>query len=946
MGLQAVCSPSPRPKSASRNTPRPRSCGTTYVRSAATAGSAEPHPEQSHENVKRPLSARAHVRWSPERRLCTNGFTDTDLLPPRTISRIGEKLAPYRVHEPSCLSQQLAQASYEQFKLVEEACGASSASVPDKQAPAVSSSPLAALSLLPSAWRPTAEEVAEEASASRCTKAQAAASLIAGREYVMALTKTKHKSPELGDLTVSLQEGHLDVKAWVRWLNSTAVPSRARVTQASERCKSLPVPEKVLAALALLCNVRQVRSVDLSSLGLEKVPGALRAYQGVRSVNLSFNRPLRSLADLPTSLEAVDLAGCQNLTDVSPLGTLPILKAADLSCCGSLADVTPMLAGLVPSISGRGSSIVDGRNVKEEQVEGHVCASQTERSSCRRLFLQEVAALGHPSLSWLCLSGCEKLQSGVELLSRCQALSFVDLFDCLMVEPERCYTASFATHIQNLVWPSVSMLGEYARREALPTPRLETMLEKAAAAVVLKQEFAANRQRAEWLGEMSKQTVTSTVDAAERAFKDLEIPGKRDALALTETPIFAEVAWQASRGGDNDSGGKIAGTRRVARGKLASCIGPFAFSCGLRAANFKAAGGLQHCALFKILDADRDGWISKEDFKILTKPAVPQEKMAYAIGAVLGRHNGACDTTAADFAGDRSKIDRPRIVECLVIAGVDAQLANLVAEAIDFCAQGVLPAFSEVADAVKAALKHGLSCFVIAYEASLVEDFRDFLKHKYETPSQAFAAFDTNGNGSVSLEEFRRVAADTLQWPKAAVPSASEVVFRILNRSGNHKLEAQDFDALDVFSANRTLEAMESVGRSLHKFPRERPTRLVKMNLDASVLLDQGTGMSRRTFAACWQDLGSRNFGVDGKMVFGLLDLEYRDRIFRDQMLVLSDAMLRRAEIVALAELSNFLRTKFESLEAAFTSLVTAHTVQRDTHKSGNKERQSGKAKR
>eukprot|EP00930_Biecheleria_cincta_P035656 TRINITY_DN24504_c0_g1_i1.p1 TRINITY_DN24504_c0_g1~~TRINITY_DN24504_c0_g1_i1.p1 ORF type:complete len:1056 (-),score=164.43 TRINITY_DN24504_c0_g1_i1:96-3146(-) len=1010
-------SPSPRPESARRNAPRPKSAGTTYVRNATTASSAEQgheavkrpqsartharshpeqgheavkrplsartparsrpeqgheavkrplsartparsRPEQGHEAVKRPLSARTHVRWTPERRLCTDGFTDNDQLPPRNISARGEKLAPYRVHEPSCLSQHMAQASYEHYKLNEEAYEGSRTSAFAKQASRGSFSPPAILGLLPSSWRPTAEEVAEEARVSRCTKAQAAASLIAGREYVDALTRTKHKSPELVDLAARLQQGHLDVKAWVRWLNSAAVPSRsrARVTEASERCKSLPLPEKVLAALALLSNVKQVHSVDLSSLGLEKVPGALRAYQGVRSVDLSFNRPLKSLTDLPTSLEAVDLAGCQSLTDVRPLGTLPMLKAADLSCCESLGDVTPMLAGLLSPIATRGPNIVDGRSAKDEQAakeeqdECHVRAkpqtsgSQSERPSCGRLSLQEVAALGHPSLNWLCLSGCVKLQDGVELLSSCQALSFVDLFDCSLVKPEECFAASLAVHIQHLVWPSISMLGEYAEREALPTPRLEKMLDKAAMAVFLKQELAAKRQRSECLGEMSKATAAATVSAAERAFEDLEVPRSRDALAVSETPIFAEVALQASQVRDDESCRKNTGTGMVGRGQISSCIGPVALSCGLKAASFKPKGGLQYCALFKLLDADKDGWISKEDFNVLTKSAVPVEKMTDAIGAALGRHNGACDITAFDFAGNRSKIDRSRIVECLVIAGVDAQLASIVAEAVDFCSQGVLPAFSDREDAVKAALKHGLSCFVIAYEASVVEDFRDFLKEKFEASKQAFAALDANGNGSISMEEFRLVVAETLQWPKAAAPAALEVVFRVLDRSATHKLEVQDFDALDAFSADRTLQAMASVGRALHKFPRERPTRLLKMNLDASVLLDQGTGMSRRTFATCWQDMGSRNFGVDGKMVFGLLDLDYQNRIYREQMLVLSDAMLRRAEIVALAELSTFLKTKFESLEAAFASLVTALTVQREAHKSGHKA--AGKPKR
>ncbi|CAJ1341202.1 unnamed protein product [Effrenium voratum] len=92
-------------------------------------------------------------------------------------------------------------------------------------------------------------------------------------------------------------------------------------------------------------------------------------------------------------------------------------------------------------------------------------------------------------------------------------------------------------------------------------------------------------------------------------------------------------------------------------------------------------------------------------------------------------------------------------------------------------------------------------------------------------------------------------------------------------------------------------------------------------------------GIGRDSFVEAWKEIGSRAEGADPKITFGLLDFDGENRIYQDRMLVLCDALPRRAEFFALGNLAAHLQKTYGSLEDAYAALADINPVVEDKPK-------------
>ncbi|CAE8586884.1 unnamed protein product [Polarella glacialis] len=1043
-----------RPGGGGSGPSRPPSRGTTYVRESPSATKTG--------EEKTPHSARKTGGT-----LGLSAETLNEILRSASgktgQSELQNILRP-KLPEPSCFSQTLAQHAYERFRArdggpMRASLDAAYSSQTQAATKPMTSGVPQAWTALPCRWRPSPSEVAEEVQETGSSVAQAVAALLVGRDVASALARNT-------DYTGLIEKGTLDLKAWVRVANnlpqSARMPSVQGIAAAqtsgrggawvrvanklpqsaprpsvqggkgpgpelSTSAAALPLAERVLAAVALLHDVSQISTIDVSGMGLEAAPGSLQAYPGLTSVDLSRNRTLRNLGPLRgcLSLIAVNLAECQKLTDVRPLSVMPALEAVDLSNCDALEDVSPML--LATSAKARGFRPLSARvasskatttanndkqtatnnktNNNNNKVPGQASApqpcqavepsqlplsapqptaggllsapqqpkagvrlsfaEQSAQKSVQRPIsatpersraltelagaqqVQHVDGLGHPSLKWLCLSGCQCLEFGVELTKCCKALAFVDLFECLKVQPEAVDAVSSALQIRHLVWPSVDMLGDFAKVKEWPHSRLRRALQDATAAVAWKCEVATAGRGEARLPTLLGTRLAAAKQAAERAARDMGLSTDSRPL-ISDTPrgmlaLFAEAdSWQLVEGQVETRGGNSKGARDIAQDlptlKWTWCISPLSFSRGVHASKFKMEAELQYSELFHAIDLDRDGGISLQDLREIANATVLKADVDSAVAVLLCRHRCWCDAAAADLAGNRLQIDRSRITECLVVAGVDETMAPVVAEAIAYCSAERLKGIDLKERGFQAAIAHGLSGYAVAYAAALLESFLESLKQMFQASEEAFSWFDAESSGSIASEELC-TKLQNVAWQGASEPGDREVVSRILDLSGTGKITSQEFTTFWAFEAARTLEAMESTGRAISRFPTELPGPFSKFDLNPAAKAERNRGISRRDFVSSWKDLGHRTEGVSGRIVFGLLDWEGNNRIFREQMLVLVDALPRRGEVAAVAALNAHLTQQFGSLEEAHASLCTAGAADTTGHSQKDKKK-------
>jgi len=474
-------------------------------------------------------------------------------------------------------------------------------------------------------------------------------------------------------------------------------------------------------------------------------------------------------------------------------------------------------------------------------------------------------------------------------------------------------------------------LGEHAQAKAVPKDRLTEMLLSACAAVDEKCRLAAGSVKQEWLPQKTKQAANAALQAAHAAAADLGLTQDHSADFAPPKSIFAEVeaepdeevieakSWAWAK--VNTMSRRQSIQQMGARDTAARGITPLSLSKGMYFLGFKARRGMQLTDIFRVLDRDRDGLLMLEDLEAFAEQGQVTE-VDLAVGALLCRHHGGHDAVAANLAAKRTEIDRSRITECMIIAGVDENVARRSSKAIAYCAASISRGLAG-GHQVKDCLEHALSPFAIAYAASLVGDFKTCLEENFGDCTQAFSHFDRNGNALVSWQEFKSASEI---WPRSKEPGVLEVLFRILNRRGNRltwSLEPRDFEVLKEFDAERILDAMERAGRGIISYPKERPHRLRQFDLDASSVQDDQIDMSRTTFCNCWHDMQGTD-QTDAKTVFNFLDTNSDNRIGRRHMLILCDAMTRRGEVEVVTDMVCFLNNHFGNLQAAYDYLQKA----------------------
>ncbi|CAK9044060.1 Copia protein, partial [Durusdinium trenchii] len=536
------------------------------------------------------------------------------------------------------------------------------------------------------------------------------------------------------------------------------------------------------------------------------------------------------------------------------------------------------------------------------------------------LWPPRVRPLGHPSLRWLSFSGCKSLRCGLDHLPRCTQLHYVDLFGCPEVDAFSCFVAS-SDQVQ-LVWPSVEQLLTFAQRAAVPEQRTLELLEAAVKAVEEKKRQSSLEEPENGLLSMQKLVRNAAREAAATATLEIGVRELRPPKVVRS--IFPEVMTDTEEDDEKSEALSESEPEKVPepRGKVGECIRPWAFVRKLKADGFKPGTALQGTRLFRVLDEDRDGLISKEEFSILEVDFAGPEEINEAIGCLLKRHEMIHDVVARDLAGKRSKMDKKRLVECMVIAGVEEEMAGHAARCLLYCSRAMGRKLWARNDACKAALQHGLGASVIVYTLKLLESLQKFLQEKCQGMKQAFQQLDVTGRRRIAFEDFESGMKD-LDWPESFHNGILEVMFRVLDRDATGAFLEKDFAAFEHFSYEKTLEALVRVGRNLVKFPKERPDRLVKVKLDLLTVADPSdTGIGRSSFVEAWKEFGSKTEEADGKMVFGILDFDDMQRIYLDRLLVLVDALPRRSEFFGLAKLKAHLQKTHGSLQAAFVALA------------------------
>ncbi|CAE7222995.1 GIP [Symbiodinium sp. CCMP2592] len=295
----------------------------------------------------------------------------------------------------------------------------------------------------------------------------------------------------------------------------------------------------------------------------------------------------------------------------------------------------------------------------------------------RGLWPKEVLALGNPTLRWLSLSGCRALRKGLAHLRRCQALRFLDLFECDYVDAGEVLDACMAPQVDFVVWPSLEHLLRSARKAALSQSEVHDLMAAALDSAEEKRHLAHLEDVIHGLPACQKLAKAATRDAAARAAQDFGLPFEQTKVAKPKTSLFPELLPDESEDEEEASAEEDQEEDpQSSRGDLQACIHATAFVRRVRADGFKPTGDIQGTRLFRILDADRDGVLSKKDFGFLDLSLVPPHEVNEAIGLLLRRHQMLPDVVASDLAGHGSQIDLKRVVECMVIAGVEEEIAK------------------------------------------------------------------------------------------------------------------------------------------------------------------------------------------------------------------------------------------------------------------------------
>jgi len=702
--------------------------------------------------------------------------------------------------------------------------------------------------------------------------------------------------------------GLLDVRAWLAQ------------TPADIAEDDTVKPVRAIAAAAVLQSNTEsvgVRAVQLADMDLEEAPDTLHLLSSLMALSLSGNSLLRSVAALRRcgEIRALDLSGCSQLQDVRALGVLPYLEVLDLSQCSRLLDIRQLL---IPSKEGwapRSSGGIQPEESESPQLRGK---------------------LGHPTLSWLSLAGCTELRGGLSDIPRCPALAYVDLYGCLQVDPFDCHSASQAPKLQGgLVWPSLSVLEHAAAEQALSAPLKSTLAASATKAIAEKLRLARGQRPTPkdgaalpaLSGNAHREALRSALCAAAEMGMLPDKDARADPEALLESMLRASEASRAAQ--EDAAAPESRACRQPSKAQEPPSpppqrLSPVDFALAARAAGFEARGRIDACDVFRVLDMDCDGGLTLQELQALETGSATQAQADAAVQVLLQRRGGNLEALAADLAGDRSSVERHRLRECLIVAGIDELTAQRVTGTIVHCCQAAPTGAGDV----EGSLRHALGAFVVARSAELLVDFSVHLHGRFPRCEDAYWVLNENRSGSVSMEEFRTRVKNPLRW-QGVMPGTTEVLFRALDIDSTGNIGVLAFSLLEDFNAKAAIEAMLQAGRIISRGTVGGcPAALCP----PEAMAGDNRGFTRAEFQVAWKELAPEACrAVDARIIFGLLDINGNNFIQHEELALLTDALPRRAVSAAAGDLELLLKKRFGSLEAAHAALLQpdAHVILR-----------------
>jgi hypothetical protein len=466
------------------------------------------------------------------------------------------------------------------------------------------------------------------------------------------------------------------------------------------------------------------------------------------------------------------------------------------------------------------------------------------------------------------------------------------------------------------------MLESATAEQAFSTSRYSSMASSASNAVIDKMRSAKGDRP--FLPPQAGQSRREALLSAHRAASEMGLLSHEDAGVDPEEWVKNLLpVSEASSVTESSTPSATARGRRKERIPSAPRIGPLEFSLAARAAGWEAPGGIDACDLFSILDKNCDGGVTLEELRGLETDFTDLRQVDAAVALLLQRRGGDMDAAAQDLAGDRSSVDRVRITECLIVAGIEEAAAHRIAGSLVHCCEGAPQGSSKV----QATLVHAFGAFVAARNAELLVDFRRHIHGRFPRCEEAFWVLNESQSGAICWEEFLARVKNPLRWPSVNLPGAPEAIFHCLDVDGSGHLDIQAFQLLEAFDVTATMEAMLLAGRIIS---RGRAGSCPIPLCPPPSMLSDTRCLTRAEFRDAWQELPSeRCKAAHAGIVFGLVDINGNNFVEQGELALLSDSLRRRAEAATAGELAELFKRRFGSLEAMHALLLRrdAHTA-------------------